>query len=88
MSSASFSAVITKENLKGGWTYVVWTESAGFLGTRRATKVQAKIGDHEFGVTCMPRGDGTHMLPLSRSVMSKISKTVGDKVVVEVRKTR
>jgi len=88
MDSASFSGVIIKEEVKGGWTYVVWPQSADFLGTRRATKVLAKIGRHEFNVTCLPVGDGTHMVPLSKSVMSSIGKTAGDTVVVEVRKLK
>ena len=88
MDSASFSGVIIKEEVKGGWTYVVWPQSADFLGTRRATKVLAKIGKHEFNVTCLPVGDGTHMVPLSKSVMSSIGKTAGDTVVVEVRKLK
>ena len=54
--------------------YVVWPESPDFLGTRRATKVLAKVGKHEFSVTCLPVGDGTHVVPLSKSVMSSIGK--------------
>lgn len=88
MDNASFSGVITKEDVKGAWTYVVWPESAHFLGTRRAVKVLAKVGNHEFNATFLPVGDGTHMLPLSKSVMSSISKSVGDTVVVEVRRSR
>ena len=86
MDNASFSGVITKENKKGGWTYVVWPGSAEFLGTRKATKVIAKVGDYEFHATCLPLGDGTHLLPLSSSVMSSLGKTSGDTIVVEVRK--
>jgi len=86
MDSASFSAIIITQEVKGGWTYVVWPESADFLGTRRATKVVATIGEHEFNVTCLPVGDGTHMLPLRKPVMSSIGKAAGDTVLVEVRK--
>ena len=85
MDSASFSGVIIKEDVKGGWTYIVWPGSADFLGTRKAVKVSAKINKHEFNATCLPRGDGTHLLPLSKSVMSSIGKSAGDRVVVEVR---
>ena len=88
MDNASFSGVIITENKKGGWTYVVWPESADFFGTRKASKVQAKIGSHDFNVTCLPLGDGTHMLPLSKSVMSSIGKKAGDTIVIEVRKRR
>ena len=85
MSNSSFSGVIFKEDAKGGWTYIVWPESADFLGTRKAAKVAAKIGDHEFNATFLPVGDGTHMLPLSKSVMNAIGKSAGDTVVVRVR---
>lgn len=88
MGNASFSGAIVREEVKGGWTYVVWPESAGFLGTRKAVKVAAKIGDHEFNATFLPVGDGTHMLPLSRSVMGAIGKSAGDTVLVEVRNVR
>lgn len=85
MDSSSFSGVIIKEEEKGGWTYIVWSGSADVLGTRRPVKVLAKIGTHEFKATCLPRGDGTHMLPLNKSVMSSIDKSAGDTVLVEVR---
>jgi hypothetical protein len=86
MDNSSFSGVIISENKKGGWTYVVWPESADFFGTRKASKVVAKIGGHEFNVTCLPLGDGTHMLPLSKPVMSSIGKKAGDTIVIDVRK--
>jgi len=86
MDNASFSGVIVSEDKKGGWTYVVWPGSADFFGTRKASKVVARIGSHEFNVTCLPVGDGTHMLPLSKSVMSSIGKRAGETIVIEVRK--
>lgn len=86
MDSASFSGAITKENKKGGWTYVLWPGSAEFLRTRKAANVMAKVGDHEFRATYLPLCDGTHLPPLSSSVMSSIGKTSGDAIVVEVRK--
>ncbi len=86
MDKASFSGVIIKEEVKGGWTYIVWPGSADFLGTRKAGKVLAKINNHEFNVTCLPRGDGTHMLPLSKPVMRAIGNAAGDTIVIEVSK--
>lgn len=88
MIESSFSGIIVKDEVKGGWTYVVWSESANFLGTRRAVKVAAKIGNHEFNATFLPVGDGTHMLPLSKSVVTSIGKSAGDTVEVEVRISR
>ncbi|MEO7716924.1 MAG: DUF1905 domain-containing protein [Capsulimonas sp.] len=84
MSNAVFTATIAKENKEGGWTFVTWPESVAFLGTGKATKVSAKIGGHEFTVTSLPTGDGTHFLPLSKPVMKAIGKVVGETVEVEV----
>ena len=78
--------IIIKEDKKGGWTYVAWPNSADFLGNGKAAKVFAKIESYEFGVTCLPRGDGTHFLPLSSVVMKAIGKTVGETITVEVRR--
>ena len=86
MDSTSFSGVITKEEAKGGWTYVVWPGSVEFLGTRKAAKVFIKVENHEFRVTCLPRGDGTHLLPLSKSVMTSLGRMAGDTIVIEVRR--
>ncbi len=88
MDNASFSGVITKDGGKGGWTYVPWPMSTDFLGTRKAVKVSAKIGNCEFDATCLPLGDGTHLLPLRKLVMNSIGRTIGDTVNGEVRKSR
>jgi hypothetical protein len=86
MSNAIFQATITKENKEGGWTFVTWPESAAYLGTGKATKVMAKIEGHEFAVTSLPTGNGTHFLSLSKAVMKAIGKEVGETVTVEVWK--
>ncbi len=86
MSKAIFTATITKENKEGGWTFVTWPESSAYLGTGKATKVMAKIEGHEFAVTSLPTGDGTHFLPLNKAVMKAIGKSVGETITVEVWK--
>ena len=82
---ANFSGTIVKDQVEGGWTYIVWKESAAALGTRRATKVLASIEGIDFETTCMPSGDGTHMVPLRSKVMELIRKSVGDEVAVRIR---
>lgn len=84
MSSATFKANITKETKEGGWTFVTWPESSAYLGTGKATKIMAKIEGHEFAVTSLPTGDGTHFLPLNKAVMKAIGKAIGDTITVEV----
>lgn len=86
MSSTKFKATISKENKEGGWTFVSWPESVTYLGTGKATKVVAKIEGHEFAVTSLPTGDGTHFLPLNKAVMKVIGKAVGETVEVVVRR--
>jgi len=78
----TFSAVIQKSPSERGWTYVIWSESADFFGTRRPVKVVAEVDGHEFQTTFMPLGDGTHMLPLKASVVRTIKKQPGETIEV------
>ncbi len=84
MKTVQFTGQIMKEDKPGGWTFVTWPDSAIFLGTGKATKVTAKIEDHECAVTCLPTGDGTHFLPLNKAVLKATSKTIGDTISIEV----
>lgn len=86
MNRTTFKAVISKEDKEGGWTFVAWPESVSFLGSGKATKVTAKIEGHEFAVTCLPTGDGTHFLSLNKSVLKAIGRSIGDEVQVYVTK--
>ena len=86
MTKTVFKAVIAKGDKDGGWTFVSWPESVAFLGTGKATKVMARIEGHEFAVTSLPTGDGTHFLPLNKATMKAIGKAIGEEVAIEVWK--
>lgn len=85
---ASFTATIERVPSKGGWSYVVWPESAEFFGTRGSVKVHATADGHPFDSSFMPLGDGRQMLPISATVRKAIAKEAGDPVAIEILERR
>ena len=85
MLNKTFTATITKDFEKSGWTCVVWPDSASFFGTGKAVKVAGTIDGHDFQATFLPFGGGTHMLPLRAAILTAINKRVGDTVEVHIK---
>ena len=79
----TFKATIEKSNNKGGWTYVIWPESAAYFKTKGLVKIAATVNNEPFKSSFMAL-DGRHKLPIKADLRKKIGKDAGDVVSIHL----
>ena len=82
MLNQFFRAPLIRSPKPGGWTYVIWPESAAYFGTRGLVTIKGTMDGCQFQSSFMALGDGNHKLPVKAEILEAIGKAPGETVRV------
>jgi hypothetical protein len=82
------TARLEKNPSPGGWTYVVWPESAAFFGTRDLVRIRGTADEQPFESAFMALGDGNPKLPIKTDVRRRTGKAAGGTVAIVLLERR
>jgi len=83
----SFRTTIGVEVKGETWSCVEIPDSAGFFGTGRNVRVDAKVDDVLLeNVGAMVTGTGGHMVSLNAKIRTQLGKDIGDDVEATITK--
>ena len=80
----TFRAPLIRGENTGAWTCVITDWTPEFFGTRGRIKVSGTIDDQPFHTSFMALGDGTHKLPVTKTLLTTLGKKPGDTVTIHL----
>lgn len=85
MAPVSFEAALVRPDQPGAWTYLVIPfDVRQVFGSAAQVRVTGTLNAERFHSTLLPRGGGTHILVVNKTLRDRARVKPGDTVLVEL----